>query len=94
MFARLLGARARVVAGVIEIAFIQNRGRRLTVISRLPFSAIALGHVIIGISHSELDRLRLHERVHVRQYERWGALFLLAYPASSLLQWMLGRRPY
>ena len=90
----LAGARARVVNGAIEVAFVPESGLGPKSIGRLPFCAITLGHVIVGINHAELHRLREHERVHVRQYERWGALFLLAYPASSLLQWMHGRRPY
>jgi hypothetical protein len=32
--------------------------------------------------------------VHVAQYERWGALFLVLYPASSAIQWLCGRDPY
>jgi hypothetical protein len=32
--------------------------------------------------------------VHVAQFERWGLLFLLAYPGESLLQLLRGRRPY
>jgi hypothetical protein len=43
---------------------------------------------------AEQEHHRLHEQVHVEQYERWGALFLLAYPAESLLQLSLGRRAY
>jgi hypothetical protein len=60
----------------------------------LPFSAITFGHAIIGTNPDALDRLRAHERVHVRQYEVLGPLFLLAYPAASLYAWLSGRRPY
>lgn len=94
LLACLVGARARMVNGVIEVAFAPQTTSHRRRISRLPFCAITLGHVIVGINHAELHRLRAHERVHVRQYERWGALLLLAYPASSLLQWIHGRRPY
>lgn len=58
------------------------------------FSAITLGHVILGIDEEVLAAVRLHEQVHVRQYERWGLLFGPAYLLSSLSQWALGRRPY
>lgn len=61
---------------------------------RLPFSAITLGHVVLGLDADVLARVRAHEQVHVRQYERWGALFLLAYPAASLYQWLRGRDAY
>jgi hypothetical protein len=50
--------------------------------------------VILGISRAELARLRAHEQVHVRQYELLGPLFLLAYPAASLLAWLRGQCPY
>jgi len=50
--------------------------------------------VVIAATPGDQDRLRAHERVHVRQYERWGALLLLAYPAESFWQLLLGRRPY
>lgn len=61
---------------------------------KLPFAAITFGHVIVGRSHAALAALRAHERVHVRQYERLGPLFLIAYPASSLLALSRGRCPY
>ena len=40
---------------------------------RLSIEAIALGHVILARSAESLDRLREHERVHVRQWELVGA---------------------
>lgn len=61
---------------------------------KLPFAAITFGHVIVGRSHDALAALRAHERVHVRQYERLGAFFFIAYPASSLLALSRGRCPY
>ena len=47
-----------------------------------------------AIRFAELDRLRRHEQAHVLQYERWGLLFFVAYPAESLRQWQCRRRPY
>jgi hypothetical protein len=61
---------------------------------RFSFSAITLGHVILGIDEEVLAAVRLHEQVHVRQYERWGLLFGPAYLLSSLFQLAHGRRPY
>jgi len=61
---------------------------------RLPFAAITFGQVILGVSHAELARVRAHERVHVRQYERLGVFFLLAYPLASVLAWRRGLCPY
>jgi hypothetical protein len=38
--------------------------------------------------------VRAHEQAHVRQYERWGLFFFVAYPAASLWQLLRCRRPY
>lgn len=88
----LLGGSAKVIDGVVEISlagFLRRAG-----LARLPFRAITFGHVVIGASRSSLGRYRAHERIHVRQYERWGPGFFLAYPLSSLLQLLRGRNPY
>ena len=88
------GASARRVEGTLEVA----GGRVRDFVMRLPegcrFGAITLGHVIIGLDAGALERSRSHERVHVRQYERWGVLFFPLYAASSLWQWARGRDPY
>ncbi|MGZ8274736.1 MAG: signal peptide prediction [Burkholderiaceae bacterium] len=89
-----LGARARVVRGVIEV----TGGGLAGVVARLPvelrFSAITLGHVILGIAPDELDRVRSHEQAHVRQYERWGLLFFALYAGASMVAWLRHRSPY
>lgn len=93
-FAVLFGAGMRRYHGVFEIF----GGRLGRAIGRFPeplrFSAMTLGHVILAVDRSALVQLRHHERVHVRQYERWGPFFLPAYLLSSLLQLVLGRNPY
>ena len=83
------GSRMRVVQGVLEIAAQRQHPRR-----RWPFAAITLGHVIVGTHAQELERLRAHERVHVRQCERWGPLFLPAYLLAGAWQWFRGRQAY
>ena len=89
-----VGATVRLVDGVIEVA----GGRTARLIALLPaaarFAAITFGHVVIGTDHAGLARLRGHEHIHVRQYERWGGLFLPLYCASSAIQWLRGRDPY
>ena len=50
-------------------------------------AAITLGHVILARSDHEAARWRAHEHAHVRQYERWGVVFPLAYAAASLVAW-------
>ena len=57
-------------------------------------SAMALGHVILGQTEADLDDAYEHELVHVRQYERWGPLFVPVYLAASVWQWLRGRHPY
>ena len=56
--------------------------------------AVTLGHVILARDAASLEDFRAHERVHVRQWERWGLLFPPAYLASSLWAWLRGRDPY
>lgn len=89
-----LGGRAHVKCGSVEF----YGGRLGTLASAAPpscaFSAITLGHVILGVSAADLAACRRHEHVHVAQYERWGPLFLPAYACSSAWQFARGRRPY
>lgn len=88
------GARVRVAQGAIEVGG-GAIGRALA--DRTPpirFRAMTLGHVILGASEADLDAARPHEQVHVRQYERWGPLFLPAYLLSSAWQLARGRRGY
>ena len=90
----LFGASVRVHRGAFEF----GGGRVGHLASRLPaplrFSAITLGHVVLGIDEATLAAVRTHELVHVRQYERWGPLFAPAYLLSSLAQLMRCRHPY
>ena len=94
LLARMAGATAVIVDGVIEVA----GGPLGRVVSTLPtrfrFNAITFGHVVIGVSHSVLEDCRAHERVHVCQYERWGILFFVLYLGSSALEALRGRNPY
>ena len=57
-------------------------------------SAMTLGHVILGRDLHCLESCRDHEQAHVRQVERWGALFLPAYVFASALAWGQGRHYY
>lgn len=56
--------------------------------------AMALGHVVLGVDAHVLLRVTAHERVHTRQYERWGPFFLPAYFLSSLWVWIRGGDAY
>jgi hypothetical protein len=55
---------------------------------------MTLGHVVLGRDQTQLDQTRTHERVHVRQVERWGPLFIPAYLIASVVQWARGKRAY
>ena len=56
--------------------------------------AITFGHVVLARDAASLDWTRHHERVHVRQYERWGPLFIPLYLAASAWVMAHGRNPY
>jgi hypothetical protein len=93
--ALLQGGRARFVRGVLEahggiITRFLNRG--------LPWvgggAAMTLGHVVWGRDQESLEYTREHERVHVRQYERWGPLFIPLYLLAAARAKWRGEHPY
>ena len=95
LVAAVSGGRAQRVRGVLEV----HGGIVRWLLTRLvPIaggaSAITLGHVVVARDAECLARCRDHEHVHVRQYERWGPLFLPAYILASLYLWIRGRDPY
>lgn len=88
----LLGGTFRRVDGVIEI-----HGRWVArVLQRLwvPATAITVGHVVFGQTAQSLEITRKHERVHVRQYERWGVVMVPAYLLASAYLYLAGRDGY
>jgi hypothetical protein len=92
--ALLTGGSARILDGVLEV----EGGALSALLSRglpgFPISAITLGHVVLAADAGAHYRCRTHERVHVRQYERWGAAFPLLYLASSLSALLRGGSVY
>jgi hypothetical protein len=88
------GARVRIVDGVCEVGGGGLARVAAAVPPRLRFDAITLGHVVIGLDAEALSACRAHERVHVRQYERWGLLFFPLYLGASLASWVAGGHPY
>ncbi len=88
------GARARWHSGVLEVSGGWLGKRAARGVGPVKVVAITLGHVVLGSSAQLLSQLRAHERVHVRQYERWGLMFVPAYLADSLWQALRGRHPY
>ncbi len=88
----LLGGRFQRIEGVIEI-----HGPRIAeVLSRLyvPAMAMTFGHVVFGQTAAALEITRAHERVHVRQYERWGITFVPVYLLISAFLYFRGRDGY
>ena len=56
--------------------------------------AITFGHVVLGQTAAALDISRAHERIHVRQYERWGPFFIPLYLLLSIIAWFQGKNAY
>jgi hypothetical protein len=84
-----------IVDGVIEAhsPFLNRALGSLTPLAR-GADAMTLGHVVIGKDARALELTRLHERVHVRQYEWWGPLFIPAYLLAGVFALMQGGHPY
>jgi len=89
------GGRARCVEGVLEVhgGFATFALRKLVLLKN-GAAAMTLGHVVIGQDALSLEHTRAHERVHVRQCERWGPLFIPAYVGVSVVLWLRGRDAY
>ena len=91
----LLTGQARWVDGVLELhgrltGFFL---RRCTLLEN-GASAMTLGHVVIARDQQLLDLTRSHERVHVRQCERWGPFFIPAYLLMAVVTKVRGLRAY
>ena len=87
--------RANIVDGVLELhgGLITHLLTHCTLL-RGGASAMTLGHVVLGRDELLLDLTRRHERVHVRQCERWGPLFIPAYLLFSVVIFLRRGRPY
>ncbi len=88
------GSAVQVVDGVLEI-----HGPMLaTMLRHLPIrggaAAITFGHVVLGRNQRALDLTRTHERIHVRQCERWGPAFIPAYLLAGAWAGLCGRGAY
>ena len=91
----MTGGRARWHTGVLEVygGFAAFLLRKLV---PLPggASAMTLGHVVIARDPAAHTTTRGHERIHVRQCERWGPLFIPAYLLTSLVLMLRGKDAY
>jgi hypothetical protein len=84
LLARIGGSRSRLHTGVVEAWGGALPWLLTHVYPPLPIAAITLGHVVLARHEADLEQTRAHERVHVRQYERWGGFFPLLYLGASL----------
>lgn len=82
--------RARMHTGVLEV----HGGFATWLLQTVGASAMTLGHVVLARDPLSHELSREHERVHVRQVERWGPLFLPAYGVASVIAWWKGQRYY
>ena len=89
------GGGLQIVEGVLEVhgGAVRWLLRHATAIKG-GASAMTLGHVVLGLDRRALQKSRTHERIHVRQCERWGPLFIPAYLLAGLWQLLRGRSPY
>ena len=89
------GGAARWHTGVLEVhgGFSDFLLRRLVPLDG-GASAMTLGHVVIARNAAAHARTRAHERIHVRQCERWGPLFIPAYLLTAAYLKVRGRDAY
>lgn len=94
LFGILSGGRGRFRGGALEF----YGGSTAWLVRHLPpgptTQGLTLGHVIIGQTAEGLDDCAEHERVHVRQFERWGPMMGPAYLLASAWQWWIGGDAY
>ena len=93
--AKFSGGGWQVHTGVVEV----YGGAVAKLLERAPFVpggalALTLGHCVLARTAAAHDLTRTHERIHVRQYERWGPLFLPAYLLAGAIAWARGKDPY
>jgi len=89
----LTGGRGKLHTGVWEF----HGGFVTLFLDLLPLPQVlgfTLGHTVLGRSHDALELTREHERVHVRQFERWGLLMGPAYLGWSAVLWCRGKDAY
>ncbi|MCA9134823.1 MAG: hypothetical protein KDA45_16760 [Planctomycetales bacterium] len=90
----LWGGKVRLRDGAIEF----YGGLTAALVRSLPpgplTAGFTLGHVILGQTGQGLEDVGQHERVHVRQFERWGPLMGPVYLGASAWLWLRGRDAY
>lgn len=88
----MTGGKTFVHDGVVEI---HGRWvRRFLNLGPFQAAALTLGHVILNQDEMARRLYRQHELVHVRQAERWGALFVPIYLGLAVRTWRRTGRGY
>ena len=59
----------------------------------IPIQAQTLGRYVFALGRVP-EPILAHEVEHIRQWSRFGPLYLPAYFGSSAVAWLRGRRPY
>jgi len=86
VIALMTGGKAKVHTGVLEVhGGFATRFLRAMFVLPGGAAAVTLGHVVLGRDQNCLDLTREHERIHVKQVERWGPFFLPAYFIASVV---------
>lgn len=91
----LVDGHVRVHDGVLEVhgPVISTILRRCVPL-RGGASAITFGHIVAARDGATLAATRVHERVHVRQCERWGPAFMPAYLLAGFVAFLRGTGAY
>jgi hypothetical protein len=88
----LTGGKVNRAPGVVE--FYGGAVQWLLRCTPIGAKAMTLGHTILGRDLESLNRVREHEMIHVKQYERWGIFFGPAYLLASAYMYLRGKHFY
>ena len=81
-------------AGDVTAVLVENpRVGRWFRASMIPVRAQTLGHFVLA-RETVPPEIIAHECEHIRQWSRFGPIYLPVYFGSSAVAWLRGRRPY
>jgi hypothetical protein len=93
LIARASKAKLRRVDGAITA----HGGALPWLLARHPFgpmAAVTIGRCVLARDRASLRSTFAHEAQHIRQFDRWGALFPLVYCFESLRAMLAGQGAY
>ena len=95
LLTRLTGGSVEVHTGVVEVSGgLAGWVLRYGTLQKGGVAAMTLGHVVLARDRRTQEACRVHERVHVEQYGRWGPFFLPAYLLASAWALLRGENAY